>query len=74
LGDDDCAHRNFSGFESALGTAQGFLHPEFVSGRFARARINGGGDGPLIGRWHLGARRFSGGHGILCGYSIEGKC
>jgi hypothetical protein len=34
---DDCADRNFSGLECALGTAQSFLHPEFVGGSITLA-------------------------------------
>jgi hypothetical protein len=30
---DHRANGNFAGFESALGAAQGFFHPEFVVGR-----------------------------------------
>jgi hypothetical protein len=31
---DHRAHRDFSGFERALGAAEGFFHPEFVRMKF----------------------------------------
>jgi hypothetical protein len=42
VADDDRSDRDFSGFESALGAAQSFFHPEFVCRRLA-----GGSDGTL---------------------------
>src|SRR5579859_2140745 len=38
VADDDGAYGNFSYFERALGTAQGFFHPEFVRTGVARRR------------------------------------
>jgi hypothetical protein len=43
--DDYCADGDFSGFERALGGAEGFLHPEFVG--FGRLSL-------IVGRWHGG--------------------
>src|SRR5258708_26546635 len=40
---DDGAYGDFTGFQRALGGAEGFLHPEFVgSGRWSL----------VVGRWH----------------------
>src|SRR5271166_2517615 len=36
---DDRAYRDFSGFESALGAAQGFFHPELVRVKFVRMKL-----------------------------------
>src|SRR5258707_7349831 len=49
--DNYCADGDFSGFESALGGAEGFLHPEFV------------GFGREFGRWSLVVGRWHGGSG-----------
>jgi hypothetical protein len=47
--DNYCTDGDFSGFERALGGAEGFLHPEFVGfGReFGRWSL-------VVGRWHGG--------------------
>src|SRR5258708_8694143 len=43
---DDGAYGDFTGFQRALGGAEGFLHPEFVgSGRWSG----------VVGRWHADA-------------------
>jgi hypothetical protein len=34
----DCADRDFAYFEGALGGGEGFLHPEFVGGRYGMSR------------------------------------
>jgi hypothetical protein len=48
VADDDRSDRDFSGFESALGAAESFFHPEFVCRRLVRARFARGYDGPLF--------------------------
>jgi hypothetical protein len=37
----DRAHRDLSRFESALGAAQGFLHPELVGGKLVGRNLVG---------------------------------
>ena len=49
VADDDRAHRDFSGFESALGAAQGFFHPEFICEGLVRVRFTRGDDWSLFG-------------------------
>ena len=52
----DRAYGHFSGFESALGAAEGFFHPEFV----------GGGGGTGLGCWVFGLGT------IACGCFLRG--
>jgi hypothetical protein len=55
----DCAHRNLSRFQTALSTAQGLFHPQFVGTGVV-------GDGV----WVFKLGRFPGGHWIAVSAAI----
>jgi hypothetical protein len=70
----DCAYRDFSGFESTLGAAEGFLHPDFVGVSFAWRRFAGdfSGLGAVSCRYFL-SRHEWGLHSILAGSMLNAQ-